>query len=999
MAARGDLTVALKIQADVAEAQKRLGAVESSLNRLEATDAGKPAGQLDGLTRAAGSAAQATQAAASAQQGLAAAAGNVAPRIKAATISAKQHAQAMRMLPMQITDVVTSISSGMPVWMVAIQQGGQIRDSFGGIGPAFRAVASSISPLVAGLGAVAAVGGVLLAAFAQGSAESTRLANAITLTGNVTGTTYGELNMLAAAMDEVNGTHSQAAEALEAIVGSGKIAREQMQDVGTAAVAMSRATGHAITDIVAEFVKLGEEPAQASAKLNQQYHYLTASVYAQIRALEEQGNAAGAAQLAQETYARAVTERAAEAEKNLGSLQRAWRGLKDVAAEAWDAMLGIGREDSLEERLKQAREKAAGTRFRWFQPQSDVELEVSVLETAVAAKQKEARKKAERQQAEDAAIAATDAVIRTNEAAASSQVKMNKALADYRANLEKIRAADPSSALLDPEKIAQAEAGIRKRFAGRTTKTGSAVDTAYQGQLQQLTLARAEAEQRLQNAKDGVAASDERAMTRLEAWLSVNRNALKLNEAQVAALKRLAEQADAATAATTALAEAKKRDERITAGMADVRERAQALAGNSSAAAIAQVEERWRKLRADLTEAGNGEALLELDKLIGVEKAKAELDELQKSVDRIFSAQSRGAQQIDLGVQSGLLGEIEAKERIVALNQNTTAQVEALLPRIRELAAITGNPDIAAGVEQIALEVERLKVPMDDLSRTLKESFKDNFADLLADLATGTATVEDAVRSMLSNIAADMARMASQQLASGAMNSLAKFFQDGAVAATASAGAQVAAINTVTAAQTVADTTRAASAVAATSTVAAAQAPAAAATASAWAPAATVASIGSFGSAAAIGIAAVLAAMALAKGFSAGGYTGDGGKYQPAGVVHAGEFVTRKEVTGQPGAREFLQRFNEQGMQAIFGWRGYADGGLVAPAEAMNLSGAARQLAEPAQMMSANVSNRMRVYLLNDEDALMQRLAQHPAFEKAVVATAGSNGNAIRAEW
>jgi chromosome segregation ATPase len=47
-------------------------------------------------------------------------------------ISAGQYAQAMRYLPMQITDVVTSLASGMPVWMVAIQQGGQIKDSFGG---------------------------------------------------------------------------------------------------------------------------------------------------------------------------------------------------------------------------------------------------------------------------------------------------------------------------------------------------------------------------------------------------------------------------------------------------------------------------------------------------------------------------------------------------------------------------------------------------------------------------------------------------------------------------------------------------------------------------------------------------------------------------------------------------------------------------------------------------------------------------------------------------
>ncbi|MDF5999799.1 phage tail length tape measure family protein [Pseudomonas aeruginosa] len=42
--------------------------------------------------------------------------------MKVAGLSAGQYKQAMRQLPAQITDVVTSLASGMPVWMVAIQQ-------------------------------------------------------------------------------------------------------------------------------------------------------------------------------------------------------------------------------------------------------------------------------------------------------------------------------------------------------------------------------------------------------------------------------------------------------------------------------------------------------------------------------------------------------------------------------------------------------------------------------------------------------------------------------------------------------------------------------------------------------------------------------------------------------------------------------------------------------------------------------------------------------------
>jgi tape measure domain-containing protein len=68
--------------------------------------------------------------------------------------------------------------------------------------------------------------------------------------------------------------------------------------------------------------------------------------------------------------------------------------------------------------------------------------------------------------------------------------------------------------------------------------------------------------------------------------------------------------------------------------------------------------------------------------------------------------------------------------------------------------------------------------------------------------------------------------------------------------------------------------------------------------------------------------AAMVAGMALA-GFSSGGYTGDGGKFEPKGVVHGGEFVLRKEVVQLPGMRDYLEGLNK---------RGYATGGYVGTA-------------------------------------------------------------------
>jgi hypothetical protein len=67
--------------------------------------------------------------------------------------------------------------------------------------------------------------------------------------------------------------------------------------------------------------------------------------------------------------------------------------------------------------------------------------------------------------------------------------------------------------------------------------------------------------------------------------------------------------------------------------------------------------------------------------------------------------------------------------------------------------------------------------------------------------------------------------------------------------------------------------------------------------------------------------------------YDAGGYTGAGGKYEPAGIVHAGEFVHRAEVVSQPGAMQFLTAFNDKGMAAVSSWGegGYSSGGFVYP--------------------------------------------------------------------
>lgn len=77
-------------------------------------------------------------------------------------------------------------------------------------------------------------------------------------------------------------------------------------------------------------------------------------------------------------------------------------------------------------------------------------------------------------------------------------------------------------------------------------------------------------------------------------------------------------------------------------------------------------------------------------------------------------------------------------------------------------------------------------------------------------------------------------------------------------------------------------------------------------------------------------------------GYDAGGYTGQGARLEPAGIVHRGEYVVPKRIVEEPGALGFLRQFHAYGMDLLDGLPGFAGGGLVpALATPQNLAGMA----------------------------------------------------------
>lgn len=271
---------------------------------------------------------------------------------KKAGITTAQYTAAMRMVPAQITDIVVSLASGQQPLTVLLQQGGQLKDMFGGVGTALKGVAQYVIGMINPYTLAAAAAAGLSAAWYQGQKEADEFRKTLIMSGNVVGTTADKMiNMSAQIRASGVATQGAAAAALNILASSGKVGEATLQQFTSTALRMEQLVGKSVDSTAQDLSQLSKNPLDAAVKLNEQYGYLTASVYKQIKALEDQGKTAEAAKLAQETYMTSLNAKMDDVQNTLGLLEKSWNAIKKGAKGAWDAMLDIGREQSLEQKI------------------------------------------------------------------------------------------------------------------------------------------------------------------------------------------------------------------------------------------------------------------------------------------------------------------------------------------------------------------------------------------------------------------------------------------------------------------------------------------------------------------------------------------------------------------------------------------------------------------------------------------------------------------------
>ena len=446
-----------------------------------------------------------------------------------AGISVGQYSAAMRTLPAQFTDIATQLAGGQSPFLILLQQGGQIKDQFGGVGGAIsgvgtylRGLLGLLNPVTIGIGALVVGAGALATAWYQGAQEATEFNKQLILTGNYSAQSAVQLSDMAQKIGGSSGRVAEAARTLSQVVGAGTFKTDQLEAVTRAAMAMQDATGQSVDATIKNFQKLYDTPTKASEELNSTLHFLTSAQYDYIASLERRGDKEGAAAAAAKAYGDAEQKRSQQILDNMGLIERAAASVSKALKGMWDELLNVGRPDAPNDMLRKmqdelsVREKAllperAESRYVYGMPNDDAEYNqrrraqlaaISALKEQIAPLQQMVQQQkdiaASAQSAQQADDKRTNALIYQNrilEQSMTWQEKRSRALSELWKNVaiapdkwsdqQRQQAVDAINKQFHPDKTPKTPA-VKVSAGDRSTDTYNAETLALQAQLKTL---------------------------------------------------------------------------------------------------------------------------------------------------------------------------------------------------------------------------------------------------------------------------------------------------------------------------------------------------------------------------------------------------------------------------------------------------------------------------------------------------------------------------------
>ncbi|EFD4769191.1 phage tail tape measure protein, partial [Escherichia coli] len=289
-----------------------------------------------------------------------------------AGISVGQYKAAMRTLPAQFTDIATQLAGGQNPWLILLQQGGQVKDSFGGMIPMFRGLAGAITLPMVGVTSLAVATGALVYAWYQGDSTLSAFNKTLVLSGNQSGLTADRMLTLSRAGQAAGLTFNQARESLAALVNAGVRGGEQFDAINQSVARFASASGVEVDKVAEAFGKLTTDPTSGLIAMVRQFRNVTAEQIAYVAQLQRSGDEAGALQAANDIATKGFDEQTRRLKENMGTLET-WADKTGKAFKSmWDAILDIGRPESSADMLASAQKAfdEADKKWQWYQSRS-----------------------------------------------------------------------------------------------------------------------------------------------------------------------------------------------------------------------------------------------------------------------------------------------------------------------------------------------------------------------------------------------------------------------------------------------------------------------------------------------------------------------------------------------------------------------------------------------------------------------------------------------------
>lgn len=196
----------------------------------------------------------------------------------------------------------------------------------------------------------------------NGARESANYSSAKVASNNAIGLTNDQIQEKVVAISKASGiTQARGAEAITALIATGKVLDSRVLDLAVVATAeQSRLRRIPVEETAAKFAKLARDPSKASIELNNSddfSNYLKPSVLKEIQSLEDQGKMLEAAALAQHSFAEPLIQRTRKMAGAMTALDRFSLSMSDVGESFEDYLRGLGRPSTKQEQIA-ARSKA-----------------------------------------------------------------------------------------------------------------------------------------------------------------------------------------------------------------------------------------------------------------------------------------------------------------------------------------------------------------------------------------------------------------------------------------------------------------------------------------------------------------------------------------------------------------------------------------------------------------------------------------------------------------